>query len=91
MSGRKIIQGLREAIRHARGLRCYGCGRLYEKGPDLVVSDADWDRIRPPDGKPQVLCPNCMNDAFEAIGAPYASVEAAFTSGPFAQPRWKKP
>lgn len=65
-------------------LACYGCGRPYSKGPDLVVSDADWDRIKPPAGKSQVLCPNCMNDAFEAIGAPIASVKAKFRSGPFA-------
>jgi ribosomal protein L34E len=64
-------------------LRCFDCGRPYGKGPDLVVSDADWARIapRPPTGG--VLCPNCMSDRFEAIGA--KNVHARFTSGPFAE------
>jgi Lar family restriction alleviation protein len=63
-------------------LRCYDCGRPYVKGPDLVVPDAEWAKIAPkPDGG-GVLCPNCMIDRFEAIGA--KNVRAVFTSGPFA-------
>lgn len=63
-------------------LGCADCGRPYSAGPDLVVSDADWKRIAPrPDGG-GILCPNCMNDRFEKIGA--TAVSARFTSGPFA-------
>lgn len=63
-------------------LGCTDCGRPYSRGPDLVVSDDDWQRIAPrPDGG-GVLCPNCMNDRFEQIGA--TAVAARFTSGPFA-------
>jgi hypothetical protein len=65
-------------------LRCYDCQRPYSKGPDLVVSDADWAKISPrPDGG-GVLCPNCMNDRFEAAGL--HGIQAKFTSGPFASP-----
>jgi hypothetical protein len=65
-------------------LRCCDCQRPYEKGPDLVVSDADWAKIAPrPDGG-GVLCPNCMNDRFEAAGL--HGIQAKFTSGPFASP-----
>jgi hypothetical protein len=66
-----------------------GCGRRYSLGPDLVVSDADWAKIEPKGGG--FLCPNCMNDAFERLGAPAGSIKAAFTSGPFADFDWKKP
>ena len=93
--GPKYADELKEAraalTTQSKELACYGCGRPYERGPDLVVSDADWERIKPPEGSSQVMCPNCMNDAFEAIGAPYGSVEAAFTSGPLANRNWKKP
>lgn len=60
-----------------------GCGRPYLKGPDLVVSNEDWLKIAPrPDGG-GVLCPNCMNDAFERLGVAPGSIKAKFTSGPF--------
>lgn len=65
------------------GLCCYDCGRPYEKGPDLVVSDEDWQRIAP-GNKPALLCPNCMNDRFEALGVEPGSIKATFRSGPFA-------
>lgn len=75
--------------RGSAGVKCDGCGRPYEKGPDLVVSDANWARIA--QNGERIFCPNCMHDAFVALGAPDGSVEAAFTSGPFANITWRKP
>jgi len=68
------------------GLGCYDCGRLYEKGPDLVLSNEDWTKIAPQPPTAGVLCPNCMNDRFEALGVEPGSIPAKFTSGPFASP-----
>ncbi len=79
----RIIE-LQESISdlyRSRPLCCYDCGRRYEKGPDLVVSNDDWKRIAPREDGGGVLCPNCMNDRFEAIGA--SRVPARFMSGPF--------
>lgn len=72
-----------EDLQRSRPLGCYDCGRRYEKGPDLVVSDEDWAKIAPHDGQ-GVLCPNCMHDRFVALGVPDGSVSAEFKSGPFA-------
>lgn len=79
------IQALEESVsclHSSRPLCCYDCGRRYEKGPDLHVSNDDWARIAPHDGG-GVLCPNCMHDRFVALGVPDGSVRAVFASGPF--------
>lgn len=74
-----------ECLERSRPLSCYDCGRRYEKGPDLCISNEDWKRIAPHDGQ-GVLCPNCMHDRFVALGVKNGSVRAAFGSGPFAEP-----
>lgn len=70
-------------LQASRPLCCYDCGRRYDKGPDLIVSDENWAKIAPHDGQ-GVLCPNCMHDRFVALGVPAGSVQARFVSGPFA-------
>lgn len=82
------VQALEERVadlQSSRPLCCYDCGRRYEKGPDLIVSREDWEKIAPTDGE-GVLCPNCMHDRFVALGVPTGSVCARFKSGPFAEP-----
>lgn len=71
------------------GLRCR-CGRPYSKGPDLVVPDDVWAKISPTGDEGGVLCPNCIHDALVAAGFGDGSVSAAFTSGPMADPSWRK-
>lgn len=72
-------------------LGCGDCGRAYSLGPDLVVPDDVWERISPSGDEGGTLCPNCIHDRLVAQGFEYASVPAAFTSGPMANPEWKKP
>lgn len=80
------------SLQQSRPLGCYDCGRRYEKGPDLIVSNEDWNKIAPhgpgegTEGGGGVLCPNCMHDRFVALGVPAGSVRARFVSGPFAEP-----
>lgn len=76
-------------LQRSRPLCCYDCGRRYEKGPDLVVSDEDWKKIAPHEDGGGVLCPNCMHDRFAALGMPDGSVRAVFKSGPFKELRVK--
>lgn len=81
------VRALEDAVsdlQRSRPLCCYDCGRRYEKGPDLVVSNEDWNRIAPHESGGGVLCPNCMHDRFVASGVPAGSVRAQFKSGPFA-------
>lgn len=43
------LEQLKEAVycRLREPLRCYDCGRRYDKGPDLMVPDEYWKMISP--------------------------------------------
>lgn len=81
------IRELEERIDYllrANPLRCYDCGRLYAKGPDLIIDDDAWKAIAPHDGE-GVLCPNCIHDRLVAAGFEDGSVRASFKSGPMGE------
>jgi len=64
---------------------CYDCGRPYGDKygfPDLVIPDDVWLQISPKGDFGGLLCPSCI--CKRVYDAGLKSVEAKFTSGPFA-------
>lgn len=71
-------------------LACYDCGLPYksDRFADFVVADDVWALLSPTGDEGGILCAGCMMLRARLLGI---TAEGRFTSGPFADHKWKKP